>query len=41
VLGLAERGRRVQSGLVRSYAVGVLAGAVLLVAVFVLSTTIR
>jgi NADH-quinone oxidoreductase subunit L len=41
VLGLAERGRRVQSGLVRSYAVGVLAGAVLLVAVFVLSSTIR
>jgi NADH-quinone oxidoreductase subunit L len=41
VLGLAERGRRVQSGLVRSYAVGVLAGAVLLVAVFVLSTTVR
>jgi len=41
VLGLAERGRRVQSGLVRSYAVGVLAGAVVLVAMFVLSTTIR
>jgi NADH-quinone oxidoreductase subunit L len=33
---LANRGRRLQSGLVRTYAVGVLSGAVLIVAVLVL-----
>jgi NADH-quinone oxidoreductase subunit L len=35
----ASRGRRVQSGLVRTYAVGVLGGAVLIVAFLVLRTT--
>jgi NADH-quinone oxidoreductase subunit L len=41
VLAVAQRGRRVQNGLVRSYAVGVLAGAAVLVGVLVLTTVVR